>query len=503
MTSGGSTQILPPSDNFLIFLNSTLQLKGTTEAYTYTGSEITFTEAPLAGMDFYGFYFGKLVLLDDIAPFFDNTKATFTMKLQNEPFSLESDNPNVIPANNLMIFINGIFQEPGISYTLNGSIIKFNEAPRANSTCSLFIYTGSDEDIFISNTFNSIDPTDRMQVASEGSDRSIATISSASSVDTYEYVGLRPQTASFSAQIAGGRVIGIIIDNAGSNYEDPPILLIEGGGGIGASATTTIQRGSGKVIGIDITNQGTGYLTTPNVVPVHPVSLERTSRDRIVSNSLALGTTYLTTSINDTDTTLQCRNIYYDTSQKIGFPDEGEVLIPFYDTSVTPNRWNVERILYGAKDTSGNTLTVATGGRGYRLTTAAAHNVITATYAVRQDSTIVTVTTSSAHYFTTGENRVFLDFTSGTNVNQIDFDGVNFPNTQGYMTYLPKDGVYDVTVTGAQTFTITIAEELRRNNPHPNETTITSFDQLYLDTGYPALLTGNVSLLPEVRLRSL
>ena len=503
MTSGGSTQILPPSDNFLIFLNSTLQLKGTTEAYTYTGSEITFTEAPLAGMDFYGFYFGKLVLLDDIAPFFDNTKATFTMKLQNEPFSLESDNPNVIPANNLMIFINGIFQEPGISYTLNGSIIKFNEAPRANSTCSLFIYTGSDEDIFISNTFNSIDPTDRMQVASEGSDRSIATISSASSVDTYEYVGLRPQTASFSAQIAGGRVIGIIIDNAGSNYEDPPILLIEGGGGIGASATTTIQRGSGKVIGIDITNQGTGYLTTPNVVPVHPVSLERTSRDRIVSNSLALGTTYLTTSINDTDTTLQCRNIYYDTSQKIGFPDEGEVLIPFYDTSVTPNRWNVERILYGAKDTSGNTLTVATGGRGYRLTTAAAHNVITATYAVRQDSTIVTVTTSSNHYFTTGENRVFLDFTSGTNVNQIDFDGVDFPNTQGYMTYLPKDGVYDVTVTGAQTFTITIAEELRRNNPHPNETTITSFDQLYLDTGYPALLTGNVSLLPEVRLRSL
>ena len=71
------------------------------------------------------------------------------------------------------------------------------------------------------------------------------------------------------------------------------------------------------------------------------------------------------------------------------------------------------------------------------------------------------------------------------------------------MTYLPKDGVYDVTLTGAQTFTITIAEELRRNNPHPNETTITSFDQLYLDTGYPALLTGNVSLLPEVRLRSL
>ena len=35
--SGGSTQVLPASDNFLIFLNSTLQIKGTTAAYTYTG----------------------------------------------------------------------------------------------------------------------------------------------------------------------------------------------------------------------------------------------------------------------------------------------------------------------------------------------------------------------------------------------------------------------------------------------------------------------------------
>ena len=501
MLSGGSTQVLPASDNFLIFLNSTLQIKGSISAYTYTGSEITFTEAPLAGMDFYGFYFGKLVLLDDISPFFDNTKATFTMKQNTEPFSLESDNPDVVPANNLMIFINGVFQEPNIAYTLNGSIIKFSEAPRANSTCSLFIYVGSNEDVFISNTFNSIDPTDRMQVASEGSDRSIATISSASSVDTYEYVGLKPTTASFSAQISNGKVTGIIIDNAGSNYEDPPILLIRGGSGIGASATTTIQQGSGKVTSVTITNPGNGYLSIPTVTPVHPVHLERTARNRLISNATALGTTYLTTSINTTDTTLQCQNIYYDTSQKIGFPDEGEVLIPFYDTSVTPNRWNVERILYGAKNTSSNTLTVATGGRGYRLTTAAAHNILTATYTMSQSSKLVTVTTSANHNFTTGENRVFLDFTSGTNVNQVDNNPASA--TYNYVTYLPKDGVYDVTVTGVTTFTITIAEELRRINPHPGETTITPYDQIYLDTGYPATITGNVSLLPEVRLRSL
>ena len=90
-------------------------------------------------------------------------------------------------------------------------------------------------------------------------------------------------------------------------------------------------------------------------------------------------------------------NIYYDTSQKIGFPDEGEVLIPFYDTSVTPNRWNMKRILYGAKDTSGNTLTVATGGRGYGAA-CTAHNVITATHD-KTRPTIVTFTTSSNHCY--------------------------------------------------------------------------------------------------------
>ena len=363
MLSGGSTQVLPASDNFLIFLNSTLQIKGSTAAYTYTGSEITFTEPPLSGMDFYGFYFGKLVLLDDLSPFFDNSKETFTMTLNNEPFSLESDNENVEPSNNLMIFINGVFQEPGVAYSLNGSIIKFSEAPRANSQASLYIYTGSDEDIFVSNTFNSIDPTDRMQVASEGSDRLIATVSSATSVDTYEYVGLRPTTATFTAVLTNGVVTDIIIDTPGENYEDPPVLLFQGGSGVGASGTTTIEPGSGKVLTATIANGGTGYLTVPTIVPVHAVDIERKSRDRIISNSLALGCTYLTSSITDSSTTLNCKNIYYDTSQRIGFPDEGEVLIPFYDTTVTPNRWNVERILYGSRNTSANTITVATGGR--------------------------------------------------------------------------------------------------------------------------------------------
>ena len=468
-----------------------MQIKGTTDAYTYTGSTITFTEAPLPGMDFYGYYFGKLVLLDELAPYFDSSRTTFVMKSDNEPFSLESDNSAVNPANNLMIFINGIFQESGVAYTLRGSVIEFTEAPRASSDCVMFIYTGSANDILVSNTFNSLDPNDRLQVVSEGSDRRIATVSSSSSVDTYEYIGLRPTVAEFQATITGGEVTQVNITNAGSNYENPPILLFTGGEGSGASAETIIEEGSGKVLSVTNLKGGSGYTTTQTVIAAHPVHLERSERNRIVSDSNLLGVSYLTSSVNSTDTTLNLRNVWYNTSQKYGFPDQGEVLIPYYNPSTDSSGnvigWRNERILFGAKDMSANTLTVATGGRGYFGTTAFAHNVITGTYSVNQSSRIVTITTASDHNMQTGENRIFLDFTSGTNINQSD--AVN------YITYIPPDGVYDITRTGSTTFTIQLTEELRRDNPASAGN--------YLDTGYPGTITGNVSLLPEVRLRSL
>ena len=114
--------------------------------------------------------------------------------------------------------------------------------------------------------------------------------------------------------------------------------------------------------------------------------------------------------------------------------------------------WSVERILYGSKDTSANTLTVATGGRGYYGTTAAAHTVLTGTYS--SSGLVCTVTTSGAHNLSTGQ-RIYLDFTSGT----------------GF------DGTYIVTVTGVTGFTVTFP--------------------------FARTTSGNVSLLPEVRLRSL
>ena len=461
---GGSTQVLPATDNFLIFLNSTFQIKGTENAYTYTGSTITFTEAPLAGMDFYGFYFGKLTLLDDIAPFFDSQKKTFTMKQDTEPFSLESDNAEVEAQNNLLIFLNGIYQEPGVAFTLTGSIIEFSEPPRAGSDCSIFIFTGSAEDVLISNTYNSIDIGDRFKVDSEGSDRSVAKVSSSTTIDSYEYTGLRPTTAQFVPTLVNGVVTQVDIINAGSNYEVPPILVFQGGGGVGAFAETTIELGSGKVIAIKNLQGGVGYTQLPTVIPTHPMSLERKQRNRLISNSKNLSCTYLTQSLSQSGTTINLRNAWYNSSEKNGFPDEGEVLIPFYDT--VENVWIAERILYGAVDVSNETLTVATGGRGYQGTTAAAHDVVTGTYTF--SGTSCTVTTSSNHNLSTGQ-EFFFDFTT----------------TSGDDAF---DGTYKVNVLSATSLTLTL----------PHSGTKLSGSSFISRTG-----SGNVSLLPEVRLRSL
>ena len=100
---------------------------------------------------------------------------------------------------------------------------------------------------------------------------------------------------------------------------------------------------------------------------------------------MSLATTYLTSTIDGSATTLNLKNVYFDSSQKNGFPDEGEVLIPFYNS--TESVWSVERILYGAKDVNVNTLTVATGGRGHEGTGPTGtsgvghpHTVVTGTY---------------------------------------------------------------------------------------------------------------------------
>jgi hypothetical protein len=457
---GGSPYALPANDNFLIFLNSHIQKLGSNESYTYTGINIDFNEAPKPNMDFYGFYVGQLLLIDDISPFFNNTKKTFTLKVNNVPFSLESDDPNVRTANNLVIFINGVLQEPDVSYTLNGAILEFDEAPRTDSECIVYLYTGSSLDILIQETFSSVDVNDQLQIVSEGSVRTVASISSSKSIDTYEYKGLRPSEASFQALVSGGRVTSVNIVDPGLNYETPPYLLFSGGGGTGAFAETIIEQGSGKVVGIKNLNPGYGYSSSPDVQPYHPVSLIKTQKNRTIGNSLMLGTTYLTTSINDTDTSIQTANIWYINAESNGFQATGEIVIPYWNSSIS--KWLCERILYSAANTGTNIFTVATGGRGYKGSGASSgvgygHDVISATYSssISGSNSLVAITTPGAHNLSTGQKIYYMSFTNSK-----------------------LNGSHSVTVTSSSTFTVTVE-------------------------GVPVTGSGSVSLYPVIRLVSI
>ena len=80
---------------------------------------------------------------------------------------------------------------------------------------NMFIFTGSASDVLISNTFNSVDVGDRFQIASEGSDRSVAKVSSSTTIDSYEYTGLRPTTAQFVATVVNGIVTQVTVTDPG------------------------------------------------------------------------------------------------------------------------------------------------------------------------------------------------------------------------------------------------------------------------------------------------
>jgi hypothetical protein len=363
-TVNGSGYTLPANDRFLLFLNSHIQELGSAYSYSGTPSTINFTEAPKGNMDFYCFYVGQLQDMDSIAPFMNGTKKTFILKKNDQPFSLESDSTQVIPANNLIMFLNGVYQEPEVSYTLDGSILEFSEAPRAGSEVLIYIYTGSDLDIVIEDTYSALDPGDILQVQSEGDSRRLATIASSSSLDTYEYTGLRPNVAVFTATVVNGVVVQVNIIDPGSNYEVAPFLIFSGGGGSGAFAETEIEAGSGRVIGIKNLKGGSNYNTPPSVTPYHPIALERTQRDRAVSNSTFLYTTQLTGSIGQQTATIPVLDAYYNNG--VGFPTNGELLIPFWNASTST--WGCERILYGSVDYAAETFTVTTNGRGFKNT---------------------------------------------------------------------------------------------------------------------------------------
>jgi hypothetical protein len=65
----------------------------------------------------------------------------------------------------------------------------------------------------------------------------------------------------FSGTITNGMTINVT--NPGAGYTSPPAVVITGGGGSGATATSTVS--AGNVTSVTVTNPGTGYTSAPTV----------------------------------------------------------------------------------------------------------------------------------------------------------------------------------------------------------------------------------------------
>jgi N-acetylneuraminic acid mutarotase len=72
-----------------------------------------------------------------------------------------------------------------------------------------------------------------------------------------------PHKAAATAQVVNGFMVGATIIDGGCGYTNAPLVLVQGGGGSGATAAAILSQG--VVTGIVVNNAGSGYTSVPTV----------------------------------------------------------------------------------------------------------------------------------------------------------------------------------------------------------------------------------------------
>ena len=122
----------------------------------------------------------------------------------------------------------------------------------------------------------------------------------------------------------------------GEFYQEPPFILITGGGGIGAKAVATIDQG--RITGINVTDPGKGYTSAPNIIFTKLVNLKRKSDARQSFNSSLIYLTGIVKDVVAADT-----EIFVDSTD--AYPGPGSIIL------------NTETISYTSKSAKFSGLT--------------------------------------------------------------------------------------------------------------------------------------------------
>ena len=147
---------------------------------------------------FTGWTIGDLQVVDDISSQFNGDATRFAIKFNGVRTSIKSAKGSLIDVQStLLVFINDVLQVPGEAYVFpGGSTLRFTEAPKLGDTCKIIFYRGTgDIDVEFVDILETVSPGDLLTIGGDvidlrQTDRSVKSVTSTDSVDTYLYGGV-------------------------------------------------------------------------------------------------------------------------------------------------------------------------------------------------------------------------------------------------------------------------------------------------------------------------
>ena len=297
---------------------------------------------------FNSWFLGEIQVLDDISDEFDGKTKTFNLKLGGEGVAIIArKGSQIVVENTLLIFINGVLQDPTRSYGMQGgSVIRFNEAPKAGEKGEVFFYKGTrDKDVVFKDILETVKEGDILNVNNNPlrgqsiglsqNDRPVTGINTVDSVTTTPYIrpGVTTDTTltrpvSWSKQLSDVVVDGVFVGKDRMHYEPnifPFSYLIQS---IGVTTSvvyvdsvkplfdslnetsdekyqnkiqiisqdvnetgivTAIVGPTGSIVDMDIVNTGLGYTANPTITISTPLNGQKAVVGSITQNNRIVG----------------------------------------------------------------------------------------------------------------------------------------------------------------------------------------------------------------------
>jgi len=290
----------------------------------------TFTDS------FAAWQFGEFDYIDSIVNYQDGFRTRFPLYYNNELLSFESQADTQINLSNiLLIFVNGVIQNPGVAYEFDGGTsFVFTTAPKPEDKVAIFFYRGTkgDDSSLVTTINETIKRGDTVQVLKNNSifgtiaqdkrtvfdlsfsDKFETNLYSDNGIDTENYKPLSWIKQKVDRKINGENVYKtrdsieslvyptakiiknfsstdtqIFVDNADFfNYEEEsPVnfnaLIVSGTTDPVSAAVTAIVSVAGTIQSLSITNPGSGYTgSSVNVKIAAPLTVG-------ISTSLPMG----------------------------------------------------------------------------------------------------------------------------------------------------------------------------------------------------------------------